>query len=216
MSTKFNYLLKYVIIGDSGVGKSNILLRFINNTFTEEFRSTVGVEFSAKNIVVNKNIYRVQVWDTAGQETFRSISRAYYKNSVCACVVYDISNYSSFESVQSWIEDCKSQSSKSILIILIGNKSDLNDIREVTYDEGAQFAKSNNMIFLETSAKTGDNIEEIFDKSVRKIDQNIIDNKYDLENESCGIRVGEKRNSFSLKGDNIVNSKKKKKKKKCC
>ena len=193
MSTEFNYLLKYVIIGDSGVGKSNILLRFINNAFIEEFRSTVGVEFAAKNIIINKNTYRVQIWDTAGQETFRSISRAYYKNSVCACIVYDISNYSSFESVQSWIEDCKSQSSKSILLILIGNKTDLNNIRQVTYDEGAQFAKSNNMIFLETSAKTGDNINEIFDKSVRKIDQNIIDNKYDLENESCGIRVGEKK-----------------------
>ena len=215
MSTEFNYLLKYVIIGDSGVGKSNILLRFINNTFSEEFRSTVGVEFAAKNIIINKNTYRVQIWDTAGQETFRSISRAYYKNSVCACVVYDISNYSTFESVQSWIEDCKSQSSKTILLILIGNKSVLNDIRQVTYDEGAKFAKSNNMIFLETSAKTGDNINEIFDKSVRKIDQNIIDNKYDLENESCGIRVGEKRNSFALKGDDIVSTKKKKKKI-CC
>ena len=215
MSTKFNYLLKYVIIGDSGVGKSNILLRFINNTFTEEFRSTVGVEFAAKNIEINNNIYRVQVWDTAGQETFRSISRAYYKNSVCACVVYDISNYSTFESVQSWIEDCKSQSSKAILLILIGNKSDLNDIRQVTYDEGAKFAKSNNMIFLETSAKTGDNIKKIFNKSVKQIDQNIIDNKYDLENESYGIRVGEKRNSFALKADDIMSSKNKKKKK-CC
>ena len=215
MSTKFNYLLKYVIIGDSGVGKSNILLRFINNTFSEEFRSTVGVEFAAKNIIMNKNMYIVQIWDTAGQETFRSISRAYYKNSCCACVVYDISNYSTFESVQSWIEDCKSQSSKSILLILIGNKNDLNDMRQVTYDEGANFAKSNNMIFLETSAKTGDNIKEIFNKSVKKIDQNILDNKYDLENESCGIRVGEKRNSFALKGDDIMTTKKKKKKK-CC
>ena len=215
MSSNFNYLLKYVIIGDSGVGKSNILLRFINDTFSEEFKSTVGVEFAAKNILINKNIYRVQVWDTAGQETFRSISRAYYKNSVCACVVYDISNYSSFESIQSWIEDCKSQSSKSILLILIGNKTDLNDDRQVTYEEGEQFAKRNNMIFLESSAKTGYNIKEIFHKSVKQIDQNILDNKYDLENESCGIRVGEGRSSFTINGDDIV-SNKKKKKKKCC
>ncbi len=215
MSSNFNYLLKYVIIGDSGVGKSNILLRFINDTFSEEFKSTVGVEFAAKNILINKNMYRVQVWDTAGQETFRSISRAYYKNSVCACVVYDISNYSTFESIQSWIEDCKIQSSKSILLILIGNKADLNDDRQVTYEEGEQFAKRNNMIFLESSAKTGYNIKEIFHKSVKQIDQNILDNKYDLENESCGIRVGEGRSSFTINGDDIV-SNKKKKKKKCC
>jgi len=215
MSSNFNYLLKYVIIGDSGVGKSNILLRFINDTFSEEFKSTVGVEFAAKNILINKNMYRVQVWDTAGQETFRSISRAYYKNSVCACVVYDISNYSTFESIQSWIDDCKIQSSKSILLILIGNKADLNDDRQVTYEEGEQFAKRNNMIFLESSAKTGYNIKEIFHKSVKQIDQNILDNKYDLENESCGIRVGEGRSSFTINGDDIV-SNKKKKKKKCC
>ena len=215
MSTKFNYLLKYVIVGDSGVGKSNILLRYINDTFSEEFKTTVGVEFGAKNLIIKNNIYRIQVWDTAGQEAFRSISRAYYKNSVCACIVYDISNYSSFESIQSWIEDCKSQTSKTILLILIGNKSDLNDMREVTYDEGAQFAESNNMVFLETSAKTGDNIKEIFNKSVKQIDQNIIDNMYDLENESCGIRVGEQRNSFSLNVNDIVTIEKKEKKK-CC
>ena len=212
MSINFNYLLKYVIIGDSGVGKSNILLRYINGTFSDEFKATVGVEFGAKNIEINNRIYRIQIWDTAGQENFRSIARAYYKNSVCACVVYDIANRSSFNSVQSWIDDCTKQTPKSILLLLIGNKSDLNDQREVQYEEGAEFAKRRNMIFLETSAKNGNNISDIFEKSVKYIDKNIQENKYDLDNENCGIRKGIKADSFVIS----VEKTKKHKKKKCC
>ena len=174
MSINFHYLLKFVIIGDSGVGKSNILLRYINNTFSDEFKATVGVEFGAKNLEINKRIYRVQIWDTAGQENFRSIARAYYKNSVCACIVYDITNRASFDSVQSWIDDCSKQTPKTVLLILIGNKNDLKEKREVQYEEGAEFAKKRNMIFLETSAKTGNNISDIFEKSIKQIDKNII------------------------------------------
>ena len=212
MSINFNYLLKFVIIGDSGVGKSNILLRYINNTFSDEFKATVGVEFGAKNLEVNNRVYRVQIWDTAGQENFRSIARAYYKNSVCACIVYDITNRNSFDSIQSWIDDCTKQTPKTILLILIGNKNDLKERREVQYQEGEEFAKKRNMIFLETSAKTGDNISQIFEKSIKQIDKNIQDNKYDLENENCGIRKGIKNDSFVLS----VEGSSKKKKKKCC
>ena len=212
MSINFNYLLKYVIIGDSGVGKSNILLRYMNGTFSEEFKATIGVEFGAQNIEVNNRIYRIQVWDTAGQENFRSIARAYYKNSVCACIVYDITNRNSFNSVQDWINDCTKQTSKSILLILIGNKNDLNDKREVQYEEGEEFARRRNMIFLETSAKNGSNINDIFEKSVKQIDRNIQENKYDLDNENCGIRKGLQTKTFVLS----VEKTKKKKKKKCC
>ena len=212
MSINFHYLLKYVIIGDSGVGKSNILLQYINGKFNEDFKATVGVEFGAKNIEINGRIYRIQIWDTAGQENFRSIARAYYKNSICACIVYDITSRNSFNSVQSWIDDCTKQTPRNILLLLIGNKNDLNDKREVQYEEGEEFAKKKNMIFLETSAKTGKNIEKIFEKSVKKIDQNIIDNKYDLDNENCGIRKGLKTESFVLS----VEKAKEKKKKKCC
>ena len=212
MSINFHYLLKYVIIGDSGVGKSNILLQYINGKFSDDFKATVGVEFGAKNIEINSRIYRIQIWDTAGQENFRSIARAYYKNSICACIVYDITNRNSFNSVQSWIDDCTKQTPKSILLLLIGNKNDLNDRREVQYEEGAEFAKKRNMIFLETSAKTGNNIDNIFERSVKQIDQNILDNKYDLDNENCGIRKGLRTESFVLS----VEKSKEKKKKKCC
>ena len=212
MSINFHYLLKYVIIGDSGVGKSNILLQYINGKFSDDFKATVGVEFGAKNIEINSRIYRIQIWDTAGQENFRSIARAYYKNSICACIVYDITNRNSFNSVQSWIDDCTKQTPKSILLLLIGNKNDLNDKREVQYEEGAEFAKKRNMIFLETSAKTGNIIDNIFERSVKQIDQNILDNKYDLDNENCGIRKGLRTESFVLS----VEKSKEKKKKKCC
>ena len=137
----FNYLFKYIIIGDSAVGKSNILLRYIHDKFNEDFQSTIGVEFGAKNLKIEDKIYRIQIWDTAGQETFRSITRAYYKNSVCACVVYDITNRNSFQNIKSWIEDCRKQSPKTVFLVLIGNKVDLENRREVSYEEGSIYAK---------------------------------------------------------------------------
>ena len=131
----FNYLFKYIIIGDAAVGKSNLLLRYAHGQFKQEYQLTIGVEFGAKNIQLNDKIYRIQIWDTAGQENFRSITRAYYKNSVCALVVYDISNKESFNNISSWVEDCKNQSPKTIFMVLVGNKSDLEDKRQVTKEE---------------------------------------------------------------------------------
>ena len=201
----FNYLLKYIIIGDSSVGKSNILLRYVHNSFNPEFLTTIGVEFGAKNIEINKKIFKIQIWDTAGQENFRSITRAYYKNSVCALIVYDITNRSSFENIISWIEDCKGQSPKSIFIILVGNKNDLENERQVSYEEGLEFAKNNNIVFFETSAKTGKNISELFQTSAIEINKKIEEDFYDLENESCGIKIGNidsnNNNSYSIDGN---------------
>ena len=206
----FDYLLKFIIIGDSAVGKSNILLRYTNDSFSNEFQATIGVEFGAKNLTIDGKTYRVQIWDTAGQEQFRSITRAYYKNSVCACVVYDITNKTSFENIKSWLEDCKKKCPKSIYFVLIGNKSDLEEKREVTYEEGSIYAQKNGMIFFETSAKTGRNINEVFIKSTNDIAKNIENNFYDLESGNCGIKKGLGSKNINLNNTNV------KKKRLCC
>lgn len=157
----FHYLFKYIIIGNAAVGKSNMLLQYIHKTFKQEYQLTIGVEFGAKNITVEDRIIRIQIWDTAGQENYRAITRAYYKNCVCALVVYDISNSQSFKDIQSWVEDCKSNSPKSIMMILVGNKKDLQSQRQVSYEEGLTLASKNGMMFYESSAKTGDNVDEV-------------------------------------------------------
>ena len=202
----FHFLLKYIIIGDSAVGKSNILLRYIHDRFNEEFHSTIGVEFGAKNLQIDDKIYRIQIWDTAGQETFRSITRAYYKNSVCACVVYDISNRVTFDNIKSWVEDCKKLSPKTVLMILVGNKIDLEEKREVTYDEGSIFAQKNGMIFFECSAKTGKNIEQIFMESTREVAKRIKEGFYDLSNENCVIKQGTSTETITLSADSSNNN----------
>ena len=140
-AAKFDYLFKYIIIGDAAVGKSNLLLRYTQGQFKSEYQLTIGVEFGARNVNLREKNYRIQIWDTAGQENFRSITRAYYKNSVCALVVYDITNRDTFNNVSSWIEDCKNQSPKTIYMILVGNKSDLEDKRQVSTEEGQELAE---------------------------------------------------------------------------
>ena len=175
------FLFKYIIIGDSFVGKSKILLRYTNNTYNENFVITIGAEFGAKTINIDGQEIRIQIWDTAGMENFKSITRSYYKNSICALIVYDISNKDSFKNVLNWIEDCKVFSPKNILLVLIGNKCDLEEKRQVSIEEGKKVAEENDMIFFETSAKDNININEVFVKSAQKILENIKNNVYEEE-----------------------------------
>ena len=179
----FNYLLKYIIVGDSGVGKSNLLLRFVYDKFKKDHEVTIGVEFGAKSINVNKKSYKIQIWDTAGQEQFRSITRAYYKSAACGFLVYDITNKDSFINVQNWIDECKSQCPSTITLFLIGNKTDLNENRVVSYEEGENLAKSNDMKFYETSAKENYNVFEVFSVSAQDIAVKIDKNYYDISSE---------------------------------
>ena len=175
------FLFKYIIIGDSFVGKSKILLKYTNNEYNENFVITIGAEFGAKTINIDGQEIRIQIWDTAGMENFKSITRSYYKNSICALIVYDISNKDSFKNVLNWIEDCKVFSPKNILLVLIGNKCDLEEKRQVSIEEGKKVAEENDMIFFETSAKDNINIDEVFLKSSQKILENIKNNVYEEE-----------------------------------
>ena len=186
----FNYLYKYIVIGDSFVGKSCIVAKYIHGGFDEEFKTTIGIEFGSKDLTINGKVYRIQIWDTAGQETFRSITRAYYKNSVCSFIVYDVTNRQSFLNVQDWFNECKKQTPKTAMMVLVGNKIDLNNKREVSYEEGENFAKNNSMLFYETSAKNGDNIENMFYESAEIIANKINEGYYDLESDICGIKRG--------------------------
>ena len=214
MSIQFHYLLKYIIIGNSSVGKSNLLLKFAHNKFLDEYQATIGVEFGAKNVEIDNKIFRVQIWDTAGQENFRSITRAYYKNSVCALIVYDINNEDTFDSVQSWIQECKLQTPKTVTMVLVGNKCDLEC--KVDRNKAKEIAEENGMLYFETSAKTGKGVDELFKKSAAKIKDNIEKNYYDLTNESCGVKIGNLLYDDQIKKNKKLQKGDVEKKKNCC
>ena len=180
----FSYSVKFIIVGDSHVGKSNILLRFSKNTFDQGHQATLGIEFANKHLIYNDTDYLVQIWDTAGQENFRSVTRAYYKASAVAMVVYDITKEDSFEHIQSWLRDCKELAPKTVLLVLIGNKIDLEDQRVISKERGENLARENGMMFFETSALNGNGVEEAFQKSIEAIDKKIRSGDYNLGDSS--------------------------------
>lgn len=185
----YAYLFKYIIIGDTGVGKSCLLLQFTDKRFRTDHDLTIGVEFGARLITIDNKQIKLQIWDTAGQESFRSITRSYYRGASGALLVYDISRRDTFNHLTRWLEEARQNANANMVIMLIGNKCDL-ERREVSYEEGAQFAREHGLIFSETSAKTAQNVEEAFIQTARKIYENIQNNVYDLSSESSGIKVG--------------------------
>ena len=144
----------------------------------------------AKNIQVDERNVRVQIWDTAGQEAFRSITRSYYKSSTCAFIVYDITNKKSFSNVVSWLNECREMCFRDILICLVGNKTDLEDKRTVSKDEGQKFAEDNGLLFFETSAQDGTNIEEMFTQATSNIVKRVESGKIQLDTHNTGIKIG--------------------------
>ena len=160
-------LYKVVLIGDSGVGKSNILSQFIRGEFNAESKTTIGVEFATKNLVQDEKKIKVQVWDTAGQERFRSMASAYYRGAAGAVVVYDITRVGTFENIEKWMKELKNYSDENIVTILVGNKCDLRQYRAVKADQGEEYARKHNMIFMETSALDSTNVNEAFEVAIR-------------------------------------------------
>ena len=145
---EYDMIFKVVLIGDSGVGKSNIMSRYLKDEFSIETKTTVGVEFGAKKIELNGNNIKAQIWDTAGQERYKSITNAYYKGSKGALLVYDITKKDSFDNIDRWITELKNNGDPEVTIILIGNKSDLDSERQVTKDEGQDKAKQYGILVI--------------------------------------------------------------------
>jgi small GTP-binding protein len=195
----YDHIEKIIIVGDSCVGKSNIMLRFTEKTFLDDSPVTIGVEFSTKIVSCNGKGYKLQLWDTAGQEAFRSIVKAYYRNSSGAIIVYDISNRTTFESVTYWMEEIKEVNDEDIPIMLIGNKNDTYE-RDVTFEEGEEFAKNNNMIFFECSAKNDVNVLTVFNELVKIIDdKNVkmkLNNNYPINDNNIVISNKSSHQSF--------------------
>ncbi|XP_040208827.1 ras-related protein Rab-2B isoform X1 [Rana temporaria] len=186
----YAYLFKYIIIGDTGVGKSCLLLQFTDKRFQPVHDLTIGVEFGARMINIDGKPIKLQIWDTAGQESFRSITRSYYRGAAGALLVYDITRRETFSHLTSWLEDARQHSSSNMVIILIGNKSDLEGRRDVSREEGEAFAREHGLIFMETSAKTAANVEEAFIGTAKEIYKKIQQGLFDVNNEANGIKVG--------------------------
>lgn len=164
-----DYLFKIVLIGDSAVGKSNLLARFARDEFYPNSKSTIGVEFQTQKLNIDGKEIKAQIWDTAGQERFRAVTSAYYRGAVGALLVYDISRRQTFDSVGRWLNELHTHSDMNVITVLLGNKSDLKDAREVSSAEGKTLAEAQGLFFMETSALDSSNVVAAFRTVVQEI-----------------------------------------------
>jgi small GTP-binding protein len=154
--------LSFVVIGDTGVGKSCLLLQFVDRRFSAVHDLTIGVDFGSRIIDLEGERVKLQIWDTAGQESFRSIARSYYRDASGALLVFDVTRRETFTHLERWLQETRQFASQQICITLVGNKTDLNKKRAITRAEAEQFAKEFDLVYIETSAKTADGVDEAF------------------------------------------------------
>ena len=204
-NNNYDLIFKLVLIGDSGVGKTNILSRYINNEFSYSSKSTVGVEFGSKIIKTNDKNIKIQIWDTAGQERYKSITSAYYKGAKGAFVVYDITRRDTFMNVDKWIGELKSTGNEDVFILLIGNKSDLEQERQVSTEEVTKKAEQLKIAFCETSALEGKNIEYAFQTVVEEVSKKSNNTGSDVkkEDQSKGVMLDTGNNGDENKKNKI-------------
>merc|ERR1712032_1333280 len=203
--SNYNYLFKYIIIGESNFGKSCLMLQYTTNKFKQDNDPTVGVEFGTKSVdVLGKNL-KLQIWDTAGQENFRSITRSYFRAAIGAVLTFDLTNRKTFEKLNSFLEETMSNASSNLVIMLVGNK------REVTRDEANEFAERMNMLYIEVSAKTGENVQNAFNQLSEEIVRRIRRIEINPQDE-LGIKLGRAEED---EGPNLSASKKKEKQSGC-
>ncbi|GFP89648.1 RAS-related protein raba4d [Phtheirospermum japonicum] len=195
---KIDYVLKVVLIGDSAVGKSQLLSRFARNEFNLESKATIGVEFQTKTLVIDQKTIKAQIWDTAGQERYRAVTSAYYRGAVGAMLVYDMTKRQSFDHMARWLEELRAHADKNIVIMLIGNKCDLGTLRAVPTEDAQEFAERESLYFMETSALQATNVESAFLTILTEI-YRIVSKKSLAANEGSDYAK-----STSLKGTMII------------
>ncbi|KAI8581288.1 hypothetical protein K450DRAFT_232317 [Umbelopsis ramanniana AG] len=155
---------KLVFLGEQSVGKTSLITRFMYDTFDNTYQATIGIDFLSKTMYLEDRTVRLQLWDTAGQERFRSLIPSYIRDSSVCIIVYDITNRNSFMNTSKWIDDVRAERGNDVIIVLVGNKTDLNDRRQVSVEEGEKKSRENNVMFIETSAKAGHNVKALFRK----------------------------------------------------
>jgi Ras-related protein Rab-8A len=174
---KYDYMIKLLLLGDSAVGKSCLLLRFSDDAFTPSFISTIGIDFKIRTVNVDGKIIKLQIWDTAGQERFRTITTTYYRGAMGVLLIYDVTNEATFDNIKNWMSNIKAYANENIRSVLIGNKCDLTDKKTVTTMSGKSLANLHNIRFFETSAKTGLSVDEAFITIVRDIKNDLMKNE---------------------------------------
>ncbi|XVF05561.1 hypothetical protein REPUB_Repub05bG0182800 [Reevesia pubescens] len=186
----YDYLIKLLLIGDSGVGKSCLLLRFSDGSFTTSFITTIGIDFKIRTIELDGKRIKLQIWDTAGQERFRTITTAYYRGAMGILLVYDVTDESSFNNIRNWIRNIEQHASDNVNKILVGNKADMDESkRAVPTSKGQALADEYGIKFFETSAKTNLNVEQVFFSIARDIKQRLTDT--DSKAEPSTIRINQ-------------------------
>ena len=209
--SNYELLYKVIIIGDTAVGKSNILSRYVKDEFSSNSKSTVGVELGINFIKIKNTKTKIQIWDTAGQERYRAITSSYFKGSNGCFIVYDITNEASFNNIENWYEQIQKETSKDIPILLVGNKCDLEDERKVPIEKGKEKAQNLNCAFFETSALKKINIDKIFEELVNNIYEKTGGNKNDDD-----INVELVKDDKAVNLNEVKNGENEKKKGGCC
>ena len=207
---QYDISFKIIVIGDSGVGKSCLTTQAVRNNFEEFYQATVGFEFLTFNLRINNNVVKLQIWDTCGQEVYKSLISNFYRNSSLALIIYAINNKDSFQHAENWLNDLKNQSNPNVRVFLVGNKSDLEDQRVITKEEGERFKEEKKLDrFIETSAKTGANARSALLEAAKLLYKDYLKAKENLANSGNN-------NSDDQKGDKLERKKPKQPTKKCC
>lgn len=191
MSVLYDHLIKLLVIGDSGVGKSCMLLRFVEDNFTPSFITTIGIDFRVRTIDLDGKKIKLQIWDTAGQERFQTITTAYYRGAMGILVAYDITDQTSFNNMDRWMANIKEHADKDVDIGIVGNKSDLEDKRRISKEQGKQKTEELGLkMFMECSAKTGENVDAAYIELARMVKRRLIDSNPDYASDVAASQAG--------------------------